>query len=143
MTVSATTDTMQRALTERQRRFVDYYADHGNGARAAREAGHSEKSAKEIACENLTKPHIQDAIKQRRKELLEEAEVRPDAVLRMIASIASFDIGEVFDDNGRVKEVSEMSDVARRIVAGIETFLSQRKTERHSRRHPKSRYPTD
>jgi phage terminase small subunit len=120
--VSAASDTTQTVLTERQRRFVDYFADHGNGAKAARQAGYSEESAKQIATENLSKPYLVDAIKRRRKELVEEAGVRPDAVLRMIAQVATFDISEIFDDNGRVKEVSEMSDVARRIVAGIETF---------------------
>lgn len=119
--MSAGADTSTRALTERQRRFVDAYADHGVGARAARQAGYSEDTAREIAHENLSKPHIVEAIKIRRKELVEQAGVRPDAVLRMIASIATFDVAEIFDDNGRVKEVSEMSDVARRVVAGIDT----------------------
>lgn len=121
-TVTAASDTTQRAFTEKQRRFVDYYADHGIGARAAREAGYSADSAHVIANENLNKPYLADAIKQRRKQLVEEAGVRPDAVLRMIAQVATFDISEIFDDNGRVKEISEMSDVARRVVAGIETF---------------------
>jgi phage terminase small subunit len=108
-------------LTERQRRFVDAYADHGNGAKAARQARYSEASARNIASDMLAKDYIQDAIKQRRKELVEQAGVRPDAVLRMIAAIATFDINEVLDDNGRVREMGEMSDVARRIVMGIDT----------------------
>ncbi len=37
---------MSEKLTERQKRFIDYYIQYGNGAKAAREAGYSEKSAR-------------------------------------------------------------------------------------------------
>lgn len=45
-------------LTHKQERFVQRYVVHGNGALAAREAGYSAHTAKEVACENLTKPHV-------------------------------------------------------------------------------------
>lgn len=49
-------------LTPRQQLFVAEYLIDGNGARAARSAGYSEKTARQIATENLSKPYIQSAI---------------------------------------------------------------------------------
>ncbi len=55
------TETLQ--LTPKQLKFVCVYATNGgNGAQAAIAAGYSPKAAKEIAHENLTKPHIQRAL---------------------------------------------------------------------------------
>lgn len=50
-------------LTAKQRRFVDAY--DGNGTQAAIAAGYSPKTARAIAKENLTKPHILAEIKSR------------------------------------------------------------------------------
>lgn len=49
-------------LTDKQRVFVDEYLIDMNGTRAAIRAGYSEKSAREIASQNLTKLNIQKAI---------------------------------------------------------------------------------
>jgi phage terminase small subunit len=63
-----------------------------NGAAAARRAGYSENSARDIACENLTKPNILKAI--------EEAFVALGGVTRTrivdeLGAIAFSDIGEI------------------------------------------------
>jgi phage terminase small subunit len=49
-------------LTEKQRRFADFYIETGNATESAVRAGYSEKTAKEIGCENLTKPNIRQYI---------------------------------------------------------------------------------
>ncbi|MFC2948547.1 terminase small subunit [Virgibacillus sediminis] len=59
-------------LTEKQKRFCDYYIETGNAAEAARRAGYSTKTANRIATENLSKPVIQDYIKKRNRELESE-----------------------------------------------------------------------
>jgi phage terminase small subunit len=51
-------------LTDKQRVFVDEYLVDMNGTRAAIRAGYSEKSAREIASQNLTKLNIQKAIEK-------------------------------------------------------------------------------
>ena len=52
-------------LTPKQKRFCDEYLIDLNATQAAIRAGYSEKTAKEIGCENLTKPHIRDYINAR------------------------------------------------------------------------------
>lgn len=42
-------------LTERQKRFIDYYIETANATESAKRAGYSEKTAKNIGAENLTK----------------------------------------------------------------------------------------
>lgn len=51
-------------MNERQRRFCEIYAACGNGARAAREAGYSERTARATAWELLTNPDILAYIRQ-------------------------------------------------------------------------------
>ena len=53
--------TLER-LTPRQAQFVREYVTGGNAAEAARRAGYSEKTARAIAAELLTKPDVLSAI---------------------------------------------------------------------------------
>ena len=41
-------------MTEKQKRFCDFYIETGNAKEAAIRAGYSEKTAKQIGQENLT-----------------------------------------------------------------------------------------
>lgn len=66
---------MSKELTAKQQRFVEEYLVDLNGTAACVRAGYSEKSAKEMAHENLTKPHIRTAIDEKRRKLSEKAEI--------------------------------------------------------------------
>lgn len=58
---------MARTLTKKQRKFVNEYADTGNGTLAVKEAGYAvkdDKSAGVIAWENLGKERIQEELKK-------------------------------------------------------------------------------
>lgn len=57
-------------LTEKQKRFIDYYIEFGDATKAAKEAGYSEKTAKQIGSENLTKldRFIKDKLAQKSKD---------------------------------------------------------------------------
>jgi len=86
-------------LTDKQKRFIEQYCVHFNGARAAREAGYSEETAKEIASQNLTKLNIKNAIDLRLQELTMSASEATKRLTDMArGSIESFlDI----DEDGR------------------------------------------
>ena len=56
-------------MTERQKRFCDFYIQTGNGTEAAIKAGYSEKTARFIANENLTKPYIKTYIEEQLQKL--------------------------------------------------------------------------
>ena len=45
-------------MTEKQKKFCDYFIETGNATKAAIFAGYSEKTAAVIGAENLIKPNI-------------------------------------------------------------------------------------
>jgi phage terminase small subunit len=62
-----------RKLTEKQKRFVrEYKTNGGNGTQAAIKAGYSEKTARKIASENVTKPDIIEALENEEKKQREK-----------------------------------------------------------------------
>lgn len=63
---------MKPVLTEKQKRFIDYYIETGNATEAAKKAGYSRKTAKAAGYENLTKPYLKSAIDERMKSLEEK-----------------------------------------------------------------------
>lgn len=72
---------MSARLTPRQQRFVEEYTISGNAADAARRSGYSARTARQIACENLTKPDIKAAITARRQGYATQIDVRRDDVI--------------------------------------------------------------
>ena len=62
-------------LTDKQSRFCDEYMIDLNATQVAIRAGYSENTAKEIACENLTKPNIQERIHELQKEAQERNKI--------------------------------------------------------------------
>lgn len=57
-----------KKLTERQKRFIDYYIETANATESAKRAGYSEKTAKNIGAENLTKLNFFIQAKLKEKE---------------------------------------------------------------------------
>ena len=76
------------ALTAKQEAFIQEYLIDLNATQAAIRAGYSEKTAKEIGCENLTKLNIQEVIAERMKERQEKALVTAEEVIKGIKEIA-------------------------------------------------------
>lgn len=68
-------------LTTKQVLFISEFLIDGNGARAARSAGYSENSARQIATENLSKPYIQAVIAAKQQETSVKLELRKEHVL--------------------------------------------------------------
>lgn len=80
-------------FTDKQRMFVNAYTEYGshsflNGAESARRAGHSKKTARQIATENLSKPYIRSEIDRRLKEFA----LGPAEVLARLSMHARGDI---------------------------------------------------
>jgi phage terminase small subunit len=74
-------------LTPKQQKFVEEYLIDLNATQAAIRAGYSETSAGVIGCENLTKPYIQAAIADRRREMMEKTGVTPERVIEELAKL--------------------------------------------------------
>ena len=103
-------------LTEKQRRFVDYYVETGNKTEAAKKAGYSEKTAASIGDENLRKPAIKAAIDARLKELEDKRIAKADEVLQFLTSTLR---GEVKEERVVVEGTGEGRSDARIIKVQV------------------------
>lgn len=81
-------------LTLRQERFVAEYIVTRNGAESARRAGYSERTARQIAAENLSKPDIRAALVAREAELAARLEIDRQAVIGGILQSISTAMGQ-------------------------------------------------
>lgn len=103
-------------LTEKQRRFVDYYVETGNASEAARRAGYAEKAAYRTGSENLRKPQIKAAIDARLKELEDKRIAKADEVLQFLTSTLR---GEVKEERVVVEGTGEGRSDARIITVQV------------------------
>ena len=103
-------------LTEKQKRFVDYYIETGNKTEAAKKAGYSEKTAASIGDENLRKPAIKAAIDARLKELEDKRIAKADEVLQFLTSTLR---GEVKEERVVVEGTGEGRSDARIITVQV------------------------
>lgn len=81
-------------LTEKQKRFADYFIESGNATEAAVKAGYSEKTARFIGAENLTKPNIHAYIDEMLGKKDNERIASQDEVLEFLTSVMR---GEVIE----------------------------------------------
>ena len=84
-------------LTPKQKAFADAYIECGNQTEAARKAGYSEKAARQIGGENMTKPAVSAYIKSRMDELEAQHVATADEVMRFYSAVMR---GEVKDQFG-------------------------------------------
>lgn len=81
-------------LTEKQKRFIDYYIETGNATESARRAGYSPKTAEAIGLENLGKPRIKAAIDARLKALEDKRIAKVDEVLKFLTATLRGEVKE-------------------------------------------------
>lgn len=86
-----------RNLTPKQKAFADYYVECGNATEAAKRAGYSESSAKEIGCENLTKPNISAYIAERTAPTEQKRIATGDEVMEFFTAVMRGEIKDAFD----------------------------------------------
>lgn len=104
------------SLNPKQQRFVVEYLKSGNASEAARQAGYSVKNADVVGPRLLGTVGIREAIAAAGKK----AGVTPELVLGELLRIARVDIADAFEDDGRLKKLSEMSEDTRRAISGID-----------------------
>jgi phage terminase small subunit len=92
------------ALNERQKAFADYYIQTGNATEAAIKAGYSEKTARSIGAENLTKPDISAYIRERLDEQSEKRVADANEVIEFYTAVMR---GEIKDQFGLDASLSD------------------------------------
>ena len=87
----------RRNMNRRQEMFVREYLVDLCGAKAARRAGYSERSAKERAYRLLRDPEIKRAVDAAMEERLKRIEIKQDEVIRELKAVA---MAQASDENG-------------------------------------------
>lgn len=92
-----------RRLTERQKRFVDFYVETGNAMEAARRAGYKQPQVQ--GAENLEKPRIKNAIAERMKELENARIATANEVLQNLTAIIRGEVEADIKDRLKAMEL--------------------------------------
>ncbi|RSE27619.1 terminase small subunit [Acinetobacter johnsonii] len=109
-------------LTPKQQRFVEEYLIDLNATQAAIRAGYSEKTAKSIGQENLTKPDIQKAIEEAQSKRAEQTQIDAAYVLKRLVEIDQMDVLDIMDDDGNIKPLRDWPKIWRQYISNIETI---------------------
>lgn len=97
-------------MTAKQQAFCEAYITNGfNALQAAISAGYSERTAKEMGYENLTKPHIAEYITKFKGEATERALVTVEDVVRGLLKEAD-SIEEDSSPTARISAWKALSD---------------------------------
>lgn len=83
-------------LTPKQKAFADNYIISGNATEAAKQAGYSEKSARFMGAENLTKPNILEYIQNRTAHTEQKRIASGDEVLQFFTRVMNGEEKDAF-----------------------------------------------
>ena len=109
-------------LTPKQQRFVEEYLIDLNATQAAIRAGYSEKTAKVIAAQNLSKLNVQEAIEEAQSKRAEQTQIDAAYVLRRLVEIDQMDVLDIMDDQMKIRPVNEWPKVWRQYVVNLENL---------------------
>ena len=106
-------------LTEKQKRFADYYIELGNATQAAINAGYSSKYANTNASKLLQNTTIKSYIDERLSQLASERIMGAQEAVELLSSIARAEITEqvVVTTMDGAEVVDKPPDVKTRIIA--------------------------
>lgn len=123
-------------MTKKQKLFVEEYLIDLNATQAAIRAGYSPDTAKEIGCENLTKPNIKALIDKAMAERSKRTGINQDRVLTELAKIGFAKITDVVDpETARIKPDATEEDLA--CIQSIKIKPNEWGTEREVKMYDK------
>ena len=111
---------MANKLTAKQERFIEEYLVDLNATQAAIRAGYSEHTAKEIGCENLTKPNISEAVAIAMAERSARTQIMQDNVVKELAKIGFSDLRNVITKTGQLIDPQDWDDATAGAISSIE-----------------------
>lgn len=114
----------KKKMTLKQQRFADEYIRLGDATKAARNASYSDKTARFVGAENLTKPNIKAYIDERLAELQSEAVADQQEVMEYLTSVMRGDLQDeelmvvpLGDFESEVQRHERRSDTSQRTKA--------------------------
>lgn len=117
-------------LTPKQQAFADYYIECGNATEAARRAGYSEDSARQIGVENLTKPSISEYISARMEEEAKKRVADANEVIEFYTAVMRGEVKDQFGLDASLADRLKAGDsLMKRYAAGGYKFGETKREE--------------
>ncbi|MBC6659430.1 terminase small subunit [Morganella morganii] len=107
------------ALTDKQEMFCREYLVDLNATQAAIRAGYSDKTARSVGNENLTKPDIEKRIQELMSSRSEQLKVDAEYVLKRLVEIDQMDVLDIMTDDMSIRPVSDWPASWRRYLSGF------------------------
>jgi len=92
-----------------------------NGTQAAIRAGYSQNTANEQASQNLAKLNIQERVAELQKEISERNKITVDECVGMLATMARFDIANIYDEEGNAKDIHSIDADTRMAIESLDS----------------------
>lgn len=100
-------------LNPKQKLFADKYIECRNATESALYAGYSEKTARNIGCENLTKPYIKEYIDKRLDKKSEKLDLSFETIAKALWTNHNLALEQVKMDG--TKDIKASSDALKEI----------------------------
>lgn len=107
-------------LNEKQQLFCIEYIKDFNATQAAIRAGYSEKTAYSQGQRLLKVVEIQAGVKEAVANTFKSVGIEADRVIDEIAKLAFLDIGQIFDENKKVKPIDQWPEGMTATIAAVE-----------------------
>jgi phage terminase small subunit len=106
-------------LNDRQKLFVLEYVKDFNATQAAIRAGYSVDTARQIGCENLTKPNIKEAVDDLKQEIWNNRHKQIGRIWNEHESIALQKADDYIEWDGETVRIKPFDGIDTRPVSGI------------------------
>lgn len=115
---------VETGLLDQQRRFADEYLVDFNGGAAYERAGYKARGAAAYAAAArlLANPKVQAYLAKRKAVLVAVTQIDQEAVLQRLAFMALGDIRCLFNAQGNLKPMSELTAEEASLLQGVEIF---------------------
>ena len=116
-------------LTAKQSRFIDEYLLDLNASDAAIRAGYSPKTAAATGWENLRKPDIQIAVRERRQDIAQRNAVGADRVIEELCAIAFTKLSDIAPWDDRGPRLIPSDELENQVAAAVSSLKVKRRRE--------------
>jgi phage terminase small subunit len=118
---------IKKKLTDKEKVFIAEYCSNGfNGSKAAITAGYSKKTSRQIATENLTKPHIKEEIKGYIDSILSQyKDTLEYEIIQTYKTLAFYNVEDIIKKDGSLKvtDLKKLGELSK-CIKGIQTTFN-------------------
>ena len=114
-------------MTKKQELFCIEYLKDLNAKQAAIRAGYSENRAGEIGYQLLHKTTINEYISNKLNKRNDKIEISAERVIAELARVAFINPQKFFDENGKLKKITDLDENTARTLAGFEISVGENK----------------